>query len=244
MGIKDKLVKDKLVKTAKEEDITTKKIHSLMEDNSNGYPLKFRELPTEDKGKIETCKYLHHIKKIDNVPVDVRLTCSAFFSSHNKKYILIVELIIESKDIFCCNVEKNMKYYDEIFRVDDIPKLTIYGANAFIFESIVEILNLFPLLKFDKFNGRFTKNKEYIHFDDLFKFENTECTESAECSVCYELTKSKTPCNHYLCFACNENIPTKFRNSNYEMVERNCPICRKNIIFYEDEDENENEDDS
>ena len=233
-------IKDKLVKTAKEEDITTKKIHSLMEDNSNGRSLKFKELPTKNKGKIETGKYLHHIKKIDNVPVDVRLTCSAFFSSYDKDYALIFELIIESKDIFCCEDQENMKYYDETFRVDYIPKLTIYSANTFLFESIVKILNLFPLLKFDKFNGRFTKNKEYIPFDDLFNFENTECTESAECSVCYELTKSKTPCNHYLCFACNENIPTKFRNSDNEMIERNCPICRGNIIFYEDE----NEDDS
>ena len=230
-------IKDKLIKTAKEEDIITKKIHSLMEDNSNNRSLKFKELPTNDNKRIETRKYLHDIKKIDNVPVRVIIKCSAII--HDEDYILIIELIIESKDIYILRDDEPMKYYDKTFRVGDIPKLTIYGANTFLFETIVKILNLFPLLKFDKFNGRFTTSKEYIPFDDLFKFENTECTESAECSVCYELTKSKTPCNHYLCFACNENIPTKFRNSEYEMIERNCPICRGNLIFYEDEDEDD-----
>ena len=48
--------------------------------------------------------------------------------------------------------------------------------------------------------------------------ERTEYLIDNNCSVCYEVTNKKTKCNHLLCDDCNNSL-----------INRICPICRKNI---------------
>jgi len=236
-----KQIEAELIKTAQAEDIKTKKIHSLMNEYSffNESQLKFNEIPTEPNEDIQFSKHIKDIKKIDNIPVDIYIKCRVYRHYHQqKKYNIGITLSIQSKCIYDVKRETHNRYYEKYFYVRDIPNLTVYGANCFVFETIVKILELFPLLKFDKFNGKFTTEEVPIPYNDLFKFDNTECEECEECSVCYEHTKSKTPCGHYLCFVCNENMPVKGLNGDMdEEITRDCPICRKNIIWIGEEDE-------
>jgi hypothetical protein len=59
---------------------------------------------------------------------------------------------------------------------------------------------------------RFLKNQFYL-FKSFYK------NKVDECCVCYEVTKSKTSCSHFVCIPCQINILNTSINS--------CPYCRK-----------------
>ena len=104
-------------------------------------------------------------------------------------------------------------------------------AKSVTINYILKILKVLPTLWFDKFDGKFRSGKLNKSFQNLFKFDNTKTTkECSECVVCYELTTTKTDCNHFLCYKCNEYITTLF-----DM--RPCPMCRTNLLGPDDNDE-------
>ena len=59
---------------------------------------------------------------------------------------------------------------------------------------------------------RFLKNQFYL-FKSFYK------NKVDECCVCYEVTKSKTSCSHFVCIPCQINILNTSINA--------CPYCRK-----------------
>ena len=99
----------------------------------------------------------------------------------------------------------------------------------------MKMLQIIPTLWFERFSGVFKKSTYIKPFPTLFQFGNTKVLDCSECVVCYEITKSKTPCNHTLCYKCNENIKTT--GDKYETPYRPCPICRQNVLFEDSDDE-------
>ena len=234
-----KNIENELIKIAKQEDEKTKKIYSFMKRiDCRGNKLMFNYIPRDTdvvSTKIEIETSIDDIKKIDDVPVDVKLKFSLVHYGKRPEgecWCIFGYLEIESANLFCCYSDTYINYYKKTYILRDVLKLTVSGANLFVFETILKILELIPLLKFDKLEGKFITEKE-IPYYDLFKFDNTEITDVQNCVICYENTKSKTPCNHAICFACNENISVKFDND--ECPTRDCPMCRKDILYYHDE---------
>jgi hypothetical protein len=226
MGTREQ-IEETILKNAKEDDIKTKQIHSYMTNCNMVYEAEQLEINKERHLRYN----VDRIKKIDKVPVDVYIDIG--YDS--------IELEIESDMI--CFEGWSKKYFNKMFYT---PKIDPNGNHMtprkpvnsdIIFETIVKILNILPLLKFDKYTGHFTTHHHDTPCYDLFAADNIELRQDGECVVCYERTKTKTPCLHYLCFACNENIPTKEEDDRRV---RDCPICRQDILFY---DNNDNSDD-
>ena len=228
MGLREQ-IEETILKNAKEDDTKTKKIHSYMTECnmvSEAEQLKIN--------KERRLRYgVDRIKKIDKVPVDV------FIHISNDS----IELEIESEMI--CFEGWSKKYFNKKYYTPKIDPNADWTTprkpvnSDFIFETIVKILNILPLLKFDKYTGYFTTHHHDTPCYDLFAADNIELREDGECVVCYERTKTKTPCLHYLCFACNENIPTKEEDDRHV---RDCPICRQDILFYGDDDDDDDDD--
>jgi len=110
------------------------------------------------------------------------------------------------------------------------------------YKNVVKfIFELIPQLTFDKFNGKLIEKKEMIDFSTIFTcFENIEQIEMEynKCSCCFEKTKTKTKCNHYLCIECWDKIERIYCEEcnegeddceNEDCGQKRCPICRKDI---------------
>jgi len=103
-------------------------------------------------------------------------------------------------------------------------------------DFIGKIFNTLEIIELNKMTGQFViedkKNFENDIFELLRNFKHINLSYE-NCSVCDELTETKTACNHYLCIYCWDKI----KKSNETGV-KPCPICRKAMEYkHEDEDE-------
>lgn len=99
------------------------------------------------------------------------------------------------------------------------------------------VINTLKELKFNTFNGILLKNDISQDMFDCLKCPTIEIEEGEECCVCYERTLNKTWCKHSICFRCMENISTYYQEEHDGLITKDCPICRKNIIFRDNDDE-------
>jgi hypothetical protein len=116
-----------------------------------------------------------------------------------------------------------------LFRKTYIKKLTKYTLKDY--ETVIKHMNNdIKDMKFDRLNGVFVTPqikhpKEVPHVSSNLEILNSvPCSSnSEECSVCLELTKTTTPCGHKLCVSCWCLIKHKGR-------ELPCPICRADLF--------------
>ena len=103
---------------------------------------------------------------------------------------------------------------------------TNYLDSGSTYDEFLIVINGLKDMKFNSLMGKFTnpnnliRNNEYIpEVLPMFHHPNIEM-EYEECSVCYEYTRTKTPCKHTLCLRCDQKLPTKV-----------CPMCRIPILY-------------
>jgi hypothetical protein len=116
-----------------------------------------------------------------------------------------------------------------LFRKTYIKKLTKYTLKDY--ETVIKHMNNdIKDMKFDRLNGVFVTPqikhpKEVPHVSSNLENLNSVpySSNSEECSVCLELTKTTTPCGHKLCVSCWCLIKHKGR-------ELPCPICRADLF--------------
>jgi hypothetical protein len=99
----------------------------------------------------------------------------------------------------------------------EIPIINpVINHDEFI-DSFKKIMNS---LRFDKVNGTIEDGEESENnfFREIINNPNISFKESEQCSVCIEPTKTKTPCNHSLCYPCWAKLKTKI-----------CPLCRDEL---------------
>ena len=116
-----------------------------------------------------------------------------------------------------------------LFRKTYIKKLTKYSLRDY--ETVIKHMNSdINVMKFDRLNGVFTTPqiehpKEVPHVCSNKEILNSvPCSSnSEECSVCLDLTKTTTSCGHRLCVSCWCQIKVKGR-------ELPCPICRADLL--------------
>jgi hypothetical protein len=122
-----------------------------------------------------------------------------------------------------------------LYRRSKISKGDEKLTHAQLLEFSTKILTDIPLLKL-QFGGSFEIHEPVnvaIHkgIDDIFgsiASSNVVVDCMKECCVCYEKTKTKTPCKHHLCNRCWSNIDI-VSGDDEDDEEMPCPICRENI---------------
>ena len=148
------------------------------------------------------------IECINELPVVIKLT----INPNLENYLFFVD--VESKNIY--SDETPLVFLTRFFY--DIPiSNPIIDADDFItkFKKIVNSLS------FDKEKGIVTDGrdiKDNNFFRDLIQNPNISFIELDTCAVCFDKTRTKTPCEHTLCFVCWSNMKTK-----------TCPICREEL---------------
>jgi hypothetical protein len=120
--------------------------------------------------------------------------------------------------------------YDE----DSSKSVELYSKIKHTAKSQItdaELEDLFsdvPKLKFDKFAGKLSVEYESRTVCAFIKtFANVKLSHD-ECCVCLEETRTKTCCDHYLCYECMDKIKPKFdEESERDVI--HCPLCRGHI---------------
>jgi hypothetical protein len=165
------------------------------------------------------CIYLHDIQSIDGIDVNVFIN-----KTHNKK------------DLFC-KIESKTVYRNgdafELYNGDIISVVETDNKLADFEQGFYGILSQLQELSFDKIHSRFVKKPTVsmcLAFPELFKSGKIISSHQV-CSICYELTRQKTNCNHSLCFPCWSKIKEiKIRDDDEDaLYVRPCPICRVDL---------------
>jgi len=182
--------------------------------------------------------YSLEIATIDEMPVSAFLElCDGF--KNIKFYVNSNTIIDHTKN----SDYDNITYYKKTMLIEDIDSNELKDITYTV-EEIVKVINdvreLLPQLKFNVTVGEFVTDdnpiKEFLALQELFTCNNITLVYDV-CSVCHEITKTKTQCKHPLCYKCWEKLPV------VNDVTIKCPICRMVINETEDDDEYSDSDD-
>lgn len=178
--------------------------------------------------EIDTIDYPLELATIDEMPIYAYL-------EFNVKYKCIKFIIISNKiiDYDVKNEDGTIIYYENPILPSDSNKKNEKYTIEEIIQAIGAVREILPQLKFNISIGEFVTddepNKELLALHELFAFDNVTSIYTP-CSVCHETTKTKTKCNHPLCYRCWEKL---FANQFGGIIK--CPICRKVINPNDDE---------
>jgi|DEB0MinimDraft_6_1074348.scaffolds.fasta_scaffold29817_2 hypothetical protein len=189
--------------------------------------------------------YLSGIKSVD------KLYCNVIVGVDYRRYYLK----IQSEDLldfnhyqndkiyYFCNImsyDATKNHHDEMDKKEAGSgykcKLKIIKKED-VEKCIDLLIKILKELKFDNFKGEFRKEVISKNIYDCLECSNIEIEKGEECCVCYEPTLTKTWCKHSVCFRCMENISTYYQEEHDGLSTKDCPICRKNIIFRDNDDE-------
>ena len=114
---------------------------------------------------------------------------------------------------------------------DDWKRILLYEYRVDKYEDLQTFITILPRLKYNPITNELQNGDELKQYQkntmlgyDLYKcMEKTESliTRFDECSVCFEVCKTRTSCKHPLCFKCESKLPTQ-----------KCPICRSTYNHY------------
>jgi len=142
------------------------------------------------------------------------------------------------RDIYNTSDFSTKNIYYSLSQLSDKNTFKEFDEKAEITPEIIQsfvnvILNTLETLKFSKVEGCFMLKsvcRKIICQKMVFgKFMENENKDDSKCSVCFDYTKTKTPCNHVLCIPCWIQIKNK-----------TCPMCRDNISYFERNEDDEN----
>ena len=231
------IIENKLIEEAKYDENKTEQLHALVDGMLQDLKEYQCRLP---------------IESIDDVPIGLRIKFQVFhpyvgnhYDGKHRNYDRVhfrVTGWIESKYIILEENDDYKRYFEFPFKGKEFKfesEKYIEQLRCMTITFIIELLQVIPTLWFDKFAGNFKKGKQKKPIVDLFQFDNTKVKSYSECVVCYEMTKTTTPCKHPLCYKCNENIKVVDRPFHNDGVpDRACPMCRENLLYeHSDEDE-------
>lgn len=173
----------------------------------------------EDVNTKKIKKLMLEIDSIDNINVYVKL-------EFDLKFNKCCWLTIESSDIYCHSGEGDFK---NLFHKNITNKIETKVDYMNLFNEVIKILKS---IKFNKLTGKF-EEKKTLSFCEAFpcvmQIENIK-TILHDCSVCYEKTFVKTPCNHSLCIECWSKVKkVSVDEEDADIKEQPCPICRHNL---------------
>ena len=157
--------------------------------------------------------------KIDNIPVELTITCRIRTS------IPRLELVRELEWVGDINLMDNK---NDAFGIEFYPihlKENVIDRNDMT-RNIIKIFDV-SNLKFSKVRNYFMeKNSIFDAAIDYFKLD-WDCDE---CCVCYDKTATITPCGHHICLECVSKIKIyncECENCKGQVFKR--PMCKKGV---------------
>lgn len=163
-------------------------------------------------------------------PEEVSAMYSSIMKMGNKDSLLYKHIDIIDNIIVSVIIEFNKKYHVLFFKItvngvitklkyDDYDDSSLFTSTNIIFEDkalgitnndvralLINLEDLSEQLKFNKRRGEFLLYRRNCY--------RPSTTNGQDCPVCYEITLTKTNCNHYLCVECFQKIQ-----------KRVCPMC-------------------
>jgi len=161
--------------------------------------------------------------EIDDIPVNAKLSITK-----SRKSII---LYINSNVIYDFGYHMYYKQYISHNSIEGYK----YVIEDFI-DAIQKVIKTIKIIKFNRLTGKLSIDTnisidEKNAFMQLFDFDHVKLKYD-ECSVCGDITMTKTKCNHSLCYGCQEQI-REIEHLDYDEHEyfatQECPICRKTI---------------
>lgn len=153
----------------------------------------------------------------------IKVSSELKFVRHNSQ-IHAVAFNVESYDICDESEDSPSIFYRNVLKDLRVTTLTLEQ----IISCIEQILTIIPTLKFNKKTSELT-DEDFLGDDvhELFKFDNTTIIGDV-CSVCHELTNTRTDCSHQLCLVCMSSIKGYYESGEHI---RKCPLCRDDITI-------------
>lgn len=146
----------------------------------------------------------------------------------------IVDRNIESSSLgeSRLDIRKKVLFYYKIY-ADVLYYITErYSCltNEFM-TKFCESIDEFKLIKYSKTQGFYQEKKHFVDPVEFLFLETDEIKLNIQdCVVCYDKTKDKLDCSHYLCAHCHQKLK-----------KQKCPICRKNINCDGDDDDDDDD---
>ena len=173
-----------------------------------------------------------YIKQIDDIDVNVALVLGGHYCEDRIK-LKFAHLKIDSSKIHECNDEIENK---TLFCQSFSPLNHCHHDLKWqITNILLECVPIITTIKFNKMIGRFmTIPPQTFSFCEAYGISINSGVVSVfeNCSVCYDKTKTLTPCNHVLCIPCWAKIKEtpEEDDDEDEYSTRKCPVCRT-IIY-------------
>lgn len=165
------------------------------------------------------------IQELDGLRVKTVVTLRPY--SHKS-----IEFSASSRDIFDCDTDDMKLYFKKtLLHEHERSSVAIKYSLDEIEKSLTEIYVLLPLIRFNKLLGTLETSTPVFTANDWYNFLNhtNVLAKMNECSVCGELTETKTSCNHSLCYVCWELIPLPGNPDDDQP--KPCPLCRADIRY-------------
>jgi len=154
------------------------------------------------------------IETINGLPVTAKIA----IISNSINYLFFID--VDANGIDVEPDEEPLQLLSKLFFEISIVNPVI-NNNEFI-DTFKKIVNS---LRYNNKTGKINEEEEDTQFfRDLILNENITFKEEEQCCVCSEITKTKTQCNHSLCFICWSKIKP---NNDVKC----CPICRESIYY-------------
>jgi hypothetical protein len=180
-----------------------------------------------------------HIKQIDGIDVNVALVLGGYYCEDLYK-LNFAHLKIDSSNIQECNnddIENKTLFCQSFSTTKHFGQRPVFDeANTELKWQITNILlecvPVITTIKFSKMIGRFTTiPPQTFSFCEAYGISINSGVVSVfeECAVCYDKTKTLTPCNHALCIPCWEKIKETPEEDEEDYSTRKCPVCRTTI---------------
>ena len=206
-------------------------IEKYKKGESNPFLKSYRKYHSDKKHfEIE----LPNIKSIDNMKI---FKVSLLFMRENEVWLQIrSDSIRKGYDI---DDETCVCYFEEnacqMLYNESLKPMTTKNITKCVIKRYLRIaIDTLPLLKFDRYIGKFTKNSHEMKFmeswNDILRNCDGISTKSDECCVCREDTLTTTSCcGNKLCYYCWDKIKEKQNEDIHELPELPCPMCRSDL---------------
>ena len=183
------------------------------------------------RNEIDLC-----IKQIDNIDVNVALVLGGYYCECEDRINLIfAHLKINSSKIQECNDDDDIENITLFCQGFSITKQSVGLQPDFKWQVGNILLECVPVIttaKFSKMIGRFfIIPPQTFSFCEAYGISTDSGVVSLfeDCTVCYDKTKTLTPCNHVLCIPCWAKIKETPEEDEEDYSTRKCPVCRATI---------------
>jgi hypothetical protein len=129
---------------------------------------------------------------------------------------------------------QQMDTYDVLYSclIDSVSDTSVLYHREVLSNTLDKMKRKLLELQFSTFSGVFITTIPKFQIESSF-FEDipTIKFKGNECSICQEITNTKTKCEHYLCVPCFQQIKLIQDEDNEENLLRRCPMCREDIFY-------------